>query len=160
MVTAPGTRALVWACAAFAGGVLLQVDRVPPWASAAALALLAWRLFTARSAGRVSPLLVRAALALLMVAAVWTRFHTLNGLAAGTALLMLMAALKLLETRTPRDLLVMVGAGLFLLQAGLCCTALTVVMARGLAARPALALAGRALFLATPLAVLLFLFFP
>jgi protein-glutamine gamma-glutamyltransferase len=168
----------MWSCAAFTAGVLLQVDRVPLWASAAALALVAWRLLTARSGWSGPPLLARAGLALLLMAAVFTRFHTLNGLAAGTTLLMLMAGLKLLETRTPRDQLVMVGAGLFLLlaacldrqtlvraplyllQAWLCCAALTVVSARGLAARPALALAGRALLLAAPLAAILFLFFP
>jgi transglutaminase-like putative cysteine protease len=168
----------VWSCAAFTGGMLLHVDRVPLWASAAALALVAWRLLTARAGGSAAPLFARAGLALLLTAVVFTRFHTLNGLAAGTTLLMLMAALKLLETRTARDQLVMVGAGLFLLlaacldrqslaraplyllQAWLCCAALTVVSARGLAARPALGLAGRALLLAAPLAAILFVFFP
>jgi len=168
----------VWSCAALTGGILLHVDRVPLWASAAALALVTWRLLTARSTWRGPPLIARAALALLLVAAVLTRFHTLNGLAAGTTLLVLMAALKLIETRTARDQLVMVWAGLFLLlaacldrqglvraplyllQAWLCCAALTVVTARGLAARAALALAGRTLALAAPLAALLFLFFP
>lgn len=175
---APDLRGLAWCCAAFAGGVLLHVDRVPLWASAAALALVAWRLATVRSTGRGPPLLARAALALLLVAAVLMRFHTLNGLTAGTALLVPMAALKLLETRTPRDQLVMVGAGLFLLvaacldrqslvraplyvlQVWLCCAALSVISARGLAARTALALAGRALALAAPLALILFVFFP
>jgi protein-glutamine gamma-glutamyltransferase len=168
----------VWSCAAFTLGVLLHVDRMPPWVSAAALALVGWRLLSARSSGGGPALIARALLALLMVAAVLARFHTLNGLAAGTALLILMAALKLLETRTARDQLVMVGAGLFLLlaacldrqslaraplyllQAWLCCAALAVVTARGLAVRPALALAGRALLLATPLAAILFLSFP
>jgi hypothetical protein len=114
----PDSRPLVWSCAALTGGILLHVDRVPLWASAAALALVTWRLLTARSTWRGPPLIVRAALALLLVAAVLTRFHTLNGLAAGTTLLVLMAALKLIETRTARDQLVMVWAGLFLLLAG------------------------------------------
>jgi transglutaminase-like putative cysteine protease len=177
-MTVSDARPLLWSCAAFTGGMLLHVDRVPWWASVAAFALVAWRLLTARSAWRVPPLFARAGLALLLVAVVFTRFHTLNGLAAGTTLLMLMAALKLLETRAPRDLLVMVAAALFLLlaacldrqslaraplyllQVWLCCTALAVVTARGLAARPALALAGRALLLATPLALLFFVSFP
>ena len=175
---APDLRGLAWCCAAFTGGVLLHVDRVPLWASATAFALLAGRIVSARSCGRVASLVVRAALALLLVATVLARFHTLNGLAAGTALLVPMAALKLLETRTPRDQLVMVGAGLFLLvaacldrqslaraplyllQTWLCCAALTVITARGLAARTALALAGRALLLAAPLALILFVTFP
>ena len=113
-----------------------------------------------------------------MVAVVLARFHTLNGLAAGTALLMLMAALKLLETRNTRDELVLVGAGFFLLlaacldrqdlaraplyalQAWLCCAALAAIATPALRTRQALKLAGRALLIAAPLAALLFVFFP
>jgi hypothetical protein len=67
---APDLRGLAWCCAAFTGGVLLHVDRVPLWASATAFALLAWRILTARSSGRVASLVVRAALALLLGATV------------------------------------------------------------------------------------------
>jgi transglutaminase-like putative cysteine protease len=95
-----------------------------------------------------------------------------------SALLILMAGLKLLETRQRRDRLVLVGAALFLLlaacldrqsllrapwylaQAWLCCAALAVVATEGFPGRSALALAGRTLLLALPLAVLLFVFFP
>ena len=45
------------------------------------------------------------------------RFRTLNGLTAGTALLILMGAIKLLETRAQRDHYIIIGAGLFLLLA-------------------------------------------
>jgi len=171
-------RPLAWACAAFAGGVLLNLDRVPLWTAAAALLLIAWRLSSERTGARLPGTVARALLALVVVAVVLLRFHTLNGLAAGTALLMLMSALKLLETRTRRDQFVMVGAGLFLLlaacldrqslvraplyalQAWLCCSALAVVASAGFGGRAALRLAGRTLLLAVPLAVLLFLFFP
>ena len=170
--------ALTWTCAAFAGGVLLHADRVPLWAVAIALALLAWRLATARSSRWYPGLAARALLALALVAIVLARFHTLNGLTAGTTLLMLMAGLKLLETRRPRDEFVLVAAGLFLLlaacldrqelarvpmyalEAWLCCTALALIAAPGCGAAAALRLSGRALLLALPLAVLLFLFFP
>ena len=91
-----------------------------------------------------------------MAAVVLARFHTLNGLAAGTTLLLLMAALKLLETRGTRDQLVLIGAGLFLLlaacldrqdlpraplyalQAWLCCAALAALATPTLPARAAL----------------------
>jgi transglutaminase-like putative cysteine protease len=168
----------MWACAAFVGGVLLHIDRVPAWAVGAALSLLVWRLILART-GRATPgLLVRAVLALVLAAVVLQRFHTLNGLAAGTTLLMLMTGLKLLETRGARDQRVVVAAGLFLLlaacldrqdlarlplyaaQAWLCCAALAVIGTPGTGARLALRLSARALLLALPLAVLLFLFFP
>src|SRR5262249_5855480 len=103
---------------------------------------------------------------------------TLNGLAAGTTLLALMAGLKLLETRTARDQLVMVASGLFLLlaaclhrqdlarlplyaaQVWVCCAALAVVATPGTPALLALPMSARALLLALPLAVLLFVFFP
>ena len=178
MSVADRLRPLAWACAAFAAGILLHVDRLPPWASAAALALIAWRLLTARSGGWYPGIGTRALLALSLVALVLARFHTLNGLAAGTTLLLLMAALKLLETRGARDELVVVGVALFLLLAAcldrqnlartplyalhawLCCAALAVVAGPELSARRALALAGKALLFALPLAVLLFLFFP
>jgi protein-glutamine gamma-glutamyltransferase len=170
--------ALGWVSAAFAGGVLLHLDRVPAWASAAALILVAWRLIAARGTVRLPGGWLRAVLAVAAVAAVYTRFHTLNGLAAGTALLVLMAALKLLETRAHRDQLVMLGASVFLLLAAcldrqslprvplyilevwLCCSALAIAATPGLRARTALALAGRTLLLAAPLALLMFLFFP
>jgi protein-glutamine gamma-glutamyltransferase len=169
---------LGWACAAFAGGVALHMDRAPAWATTSALALIAWRLATARGRGWYPRIATRAVLTLVLVAIVLGRFHTLNGLAAGTTLLMVMAGLKLLETRGPRDQFVIVGAGLFLLlsacleredlarvplyvlQAWLCCAALAVIAAPGVNVSTALKVAGRALLLALPLAVLLFMFFP
>jgi len=171
-------RPLLWTCAVFAGGVLLHADRVPPWAAAVALLLMAWRLLSAYRSGSQPGVAARALLALVLVAIVIVRFHTLNGLAAGTTLLLLMAGLKLLETRAARDQFVMVGAGLFLLlaacldrqelvraplyglQAWLCCGALAVIAAPATTARAAFALAGRALLYAVPLALLLFVFFP
>jgi len=173
--TLPG---LAWTCAALTGGVLLHVDRLPLWASGAALAIVAWRLATARRGGWYPGVVARALLALALVALVLLRYHTLNGLAAGTTLLLLMAALKLLETRSARDEGVMLGVALFLLlaacldrealartplyagEAWLCCTALAVIASPGIASGAALKLAGRALLWSLPLAVLLFVFFP
>src|SRR2546429_1896224 len=108
-------RPLAWACAAFAGGVLLSCDRVPAWTAATALLLIAWRLTTERAGARLPGTVARALLALAVVAGVLWRFHTLNGLAARTALLMLMSTLKLLETRPRPHPLVIVGAGAVLL---------------------------------------------
>jgi transglutaminase-like putative cysteine protease len=171
-------RSLGWACAAFGGGVLLHLDRVPPWASLTCGVLIAWRLAAVRRGLWLPGPVTRSLLALAMAAVVLARFHTLNGLTAGTTLLLLMAALKLLETRRTRDELVLIGAGLFLLlaacldrqdlarapfyglQAWLCCAALAVLATPSLNARAALALAGRTLLIALPLALALFVFFP
>jgi len=171
-------RPLAWACAALAGGILLHLDRVPVWASVACAGLILWRLAATRRGLWLPGAVTRALLALGMAAVVLARFHTLNGLAAGTTLLLLMAALKLLETRGTRDQLVLIGAGLFLLlaacldrqdlartplyalQAWLCCAALAALATPTLPARAAWMLAARALLFALPLAVLLFVFFP
>jgi transglutaminase-like putative cysteine protease len=171
-------RSLAWACGALAGGLVLHVDRVPPWASLTCFALIAWRLLAARGGVWLPGPATRAVLALAMAAVVLLRFHTLSGLVAGTTLLLLMAALKLLETRRTRDELVLVGAGLFLLLAAcldrqdlarvplyaaegwLCCAALAALAAPALRARAAFALAARTLLLALPLALALFVFFP
>src|SRR5258707_318160 len=61
-------RSLAWACAAFAGGVLLNLYRVPPWTAATALLLIAWRLTTQRSRARPPGTLARALPALRVVA--------------------------------------------------------------------------------------------
>jgi protein-glutamine gamma-glutamyltransferase len=169
---------LLWTCAAFAGGVLLHADRAPACAVATALAIVVWRLASARARAWLPGLAVRALLAFALVALVFARFHTLNGLAAGTTLLMLMTALKLLETHAQRDEAVMVGAALALLlaaclerqellrvplyalEAWLCCAALAAIASPSVGFPTALKLSGRALLLALPLAVLLFAFFP
>ncbi len=41
-------KSLAWACAAFAGGLLLHVDRVPLWARLTCAALILWRLAAVR----------------------------------------------------------------------------------------------------------------
>jgi transglutaminase-like putative cysteine protease len=179
--------ALAWATAAFAVGVLLNVDRVPSWVPLAAVLVVAWRVLASTRNVRLPSTFLKSVLALLLVAAVLVRFRTLNGLTAGTALLILMGAIKLLETRAQRDHYIIIGAGLFLLLAAcldrqnllrsplyvlhawVCCAALAVVGYAPSAATPrsfgfdnraALMLAARSLIFALPLALLLFVFFP
>jgi protein-glutamine gamma-glutamyltransferase len=181
-------RGLIWATGAFCAGVLLNVDRVPEWVPVAALLLVTWRLLAAWRPLRLPGAVIRTLLALLLVAAVVLRFHTLNGLSAGTALLILMGAVKLLETRAQRDQFIVVAAGVFLLLAAcldrqgllraplyllhvwLCCAALAMVAYAptapssmppvGFDSRAAMLLAGRSLLFALPLAIVLFVFFP
>lgn len=169
---------LLWVCAATAAAILLDASQVAAWITIVALGLIGWRLAAAFGAVRLPGGLVRIALGLALVAAVFTQFHTLNGLAPGTAMLMLMATIKLLETTKRRDQYVVIGGALFLLLAAcldrqelarlplyamealLCCAALAVVAYEHLRTREALTLAGRTLLYALPLSVLLFLFFP
>lgn len=170
----------------------MNADRVPGWVPVAALLLVAWRVWVAwrpTRALRLPGTFVRSVLAAVMVAGVLARFHTLNGLSAGTALLILMGASKLLETSGRRDTLIVVAVALFLLlaavldrqnlvrvplylaQAWICCAALAVMgyeptsgprtgSTAGFDDRSALKLAARTLLLAVPLALVLFIFFP
>jgi transglutaminase-like putative cysteine protease len=175
-----GPRPLAWSLAAFGGAVLLHVDRLPPWISAFALGAAAARALLALRGAGLPGRWVRAAIALALTAGVLAGFRTLNGLAAGSALLVAMGSLKLLETRARRDHYVMLAVALFLLLAAcldrqglprvpfyalqlwICCAALAVIASpdtqRGIKAP--MKLAGRTLACALPLALLLFLLFP
>jgi protein-glutamine gamma-glutamyltransferase len=181
-------RGLEWTTAAFVAGALLNVDRVPVWTPLAALIFVVWRLMAAARSLRLPRTFARSLMALVLVGAVVVRFHTLNGLSAGTALLLLMGGVKLLETRTQRDQFIVVGAAVFLLLAAcldrqnlvrapfyllhawLCCAALAAVAYAPSAAaaatrvdfthRDAMVLAARGLLFSVPLAVVLFVFFP
>jgi len=174
------SRPVAWMCAAFAAGALLHVDRVPLWASVVALGACAWRYAAACRPLQLPGKYQRAALAIALLIAVLATFRTLNGLAAGSALLVVMGAVKTLETHRRRDRFIVIGAALFLLLAAcldrqsllraplyllhvwLCCTALAVTAhpKQGLDDRAAIALAGRCLLYALPLALLLFVTFP
>jgi protein-glutamine gamma-glutamyltransferase len=181
---------LLWVCATTAAALLLHAAQFPAWVTIAALGLVGWRVAALLRAVPLPGGIVRIALGLALIAAVFAQFHTLNGLLAGTAMLMLMVAIKLLETRSQRDEYVVIGGALFLLlaaclydqalvwaplyaaQALLCCSALAVVAyapasgeghspgQSGLRTRAAIVLAARSLLLAVPLAIPLFLFFP
>jgi protein-glutamine gamma-glutamyltransferase len=171
---------VLWSTAAFAGAALLQVDRVPFWATTVLVVCAAWQLHAAARKLPIPSLPVRVILALALVGGVLAVFHTLNGLAAGTVLLVLMGSIKLLETRSRRDHYIVIGAALFLLLAAcldrqmlaraplyvaetaLCCTALAVAAygGAGLPGRVGAMLALRTLLLALPLALVLFFFFP
>ena len=145
-LTPPASQSpLLWVCAASAAAILLDASQVAAWITIVALGLIGWRLAAIRRAARLPGGIVRIALGLALVAAVFAQFHTLNGLAPGTAMLMLMATIKLLETRSRRDQYVVIGGALFLLLAAcldrqdlpllplyclealLCCSALAVV---------------------------------
>jgi transglutaminase-like putative cysteine protease len=173
-------RRIGWATAAFGGGVLLHIDRIPLWVTAVVVACIAWRLAAEKGVLSIPSRYVRVVVTLALVLAVLGQFRTLNGLSAGSALLAVMGSAKLLETHARRDRFIVIGAALFLLLAAcldrqsllraplylahawVCCAALAIVAhdTGMLTDRRALALAGRTLLLAAPLALLLFLLFP
>jgi protein-glutamine gamma-glutamyltransferase len=164
----------------FLGAVLLNAQHAALWCVPLALGAVAWRARGLRIPLRLPARYLRLGVALLLTLAVLVDFHTLNGVAAGSSLLVAMAALKLTETVRQRDWLIVLGAALFLLLAAcldgqalwrlplyaaelwLLCAALYALGA-GADAPPARQLLRRsALSLATalPFALLLFFFVP
>ena len=119
-------------------------------------------------------------LAIVALIAVLERYHTINGVEAGSALLVVMVALKFLETRTNRDQLVLLIIAYFILFAGLLAQRNPLILIylgafvwfttvgllqlgrQGplLPARDTARLAGRLLLQAIPIMLLLFLLFP
>ena len=178
-------RANIAAALVFAGGVLLVAGNAPAWCVVIGLAVVVWRVLTssgriARPRRRPGTRFLFGAITAVLVAAVALNFRTLNGLAAGTALLVVMGALKVLESRARRDDAILIGVALFLLLAAALAGqalwrlplyllaawgagAAIALVAHGdsmLTTRAALRLSARALLMALPLALACFAFFP
>ena len=90
-----------------------------PWMVVLLLAAVAWRFGVAFRAGATPPRVVRLPLAVGAFFSVLLEHRTLNGVEAGSALLVVMVALKFLESRNQRDQLVLIMISYFLMFASL-----------------------------------------
>lgn len=164
----------------FAMACLLHADRAPLWATVAAASGLGWHWLHAKGRLELPRRPVRLVLTALLLAGVINSFGTLNGLAAGSTLLIAMGSVKLLETRGARDMVVVATVALILVLAAALdrqslsrmplylatvWLALATLAAMGshvarAQARPALRLAGGAMLAAIPFAVLAFVLVP
>ena len=176
----PFGRKLLWVIAGLALAVVPHVPHLAPWIVLLAAAAAALRLTAEIKHWSLPPKWLRILIAFGALIAVLTTYRTLNGVEAGTALLVVMAGMKLLETRTVRDLTVIVFLAYFALFAAflynqellqlpyMLVTAwlLTATLMRihqttlTMPVREAVGLTGKMLLQALPLAALLFLFFP
>jgi protein-glutamine gamma-glutamyltransferase len=173
-------RRLAWTTAGLVAALGPHLLRLQPWVSAFVLAIAAWRLVAERRGWRMPVGLVRGLVAGAVTVAVFLTYSTITGLDGGTALLALMSALKLLETKRPRDHTVLIFIGWFLCLAAflyaqdmktaawvlptvwLLAAALLRVARRGRggpALRP-FRTTGAMLLKAAPVALVLFYFFP
>jgi hypothetical protein len=98
---------LAWTLASVVAAVALHLHHLPFWVMGAFALLVLWRILIGLHASRLPAVALRIVAVVAIVFAILIDFRTLNGVDAGTALLSLMAAMKLLETRTPRDQLVL-----------------------------------------------------
>jgi protein-glutamine gamma-glutamyltransferase len=175
-----GLRRLGWTVAGLAAAVTPHVLHLQPWIVAVAVTVCGWRLLAERRGWSLPGRWLRTVVAIVAAAGVLASYRGLTGLDAGTALLTLMAALKLLETRDARDHIILVFIGWFLclatflyaqdmaaaawvLPAAWLLAAALLNVARSGQAGPAIKpfrTSGAMLLKALPLALVLFVFFP
>ncbi len=170
---------LPWTLTAIGFALSAHLPYLPVWITAAFLACAGWRIVIERRRAAVPSVWVRAALALICFLGVLATYDTISGVGPGSALLAIMAALKLLETRQRRDQFVLLFIALFLVMAALLreqylwslpylLVAVLLVMTAWIRmsaerAEPlgrSLATGGRMLAYALPLAVAMWIFFP
>jgi len=114
-----GLRGLDGVLAALAVSVAAHFANLPAWTLLLLVAAIAWRWAADRRGLPLPPRWLRVSAAIAALVLVLAAYRTVNGIEAGTAFLVLMAAVKLLETRAPRDLTVLVFIAWFLLYAAL-----------------------------------------
>ncbi|NGP51918.1 DUF3488 and transglutaminase-like domain-containing protein [Thioalkalivibrio sp. XN8] len=176
----PTALRLGWMLGGLALALAPAVPRLPVWITAVFLGAAAWRLAIQRQGWRLPPRWLRLALAGACVVGVLLTYRTLNGLEAGGALLVVMGAMKLLETRSRRDLQVLSFIGFFLVLMQLLydqpiwslpwlaasVAAIVLALLQGVRSGPPLpwreatGIVARMLAFALPVAAILFLLFP
>jgi len=110
----PGMRRLAWTVGGLAAATAPHTVHLQLWVTVLALSICAWRLLAERRGWALPGRALRGIVTLAATVGIALGYQSLTGLDAGTALLTLMAALKLLETRKPRDHMVLVFIGWFL----------------------------------------------
>jgi protein-glutamine gamma-glutamyltransferase len=174
------TQRLLWTAAIVVGASLPHWLVLSSWTLGLLGVAVAWRLAVAMLGWPMVPRLVRWLMALVAFLGVLFEYRTLNGAEAGTALLVVMVALKFLEAKTQRDQLVLILISYFMMFAsvlterGPLTAAYLVVLVwvttvallqlgrQGplLPSRVTAAIAGRLLLHAIPVMVVLFVLFP
>ena len=171
---------LKWLCACLALALIAHLAALPYWLIVTVCAAAAIRLGLA-ARGRAAPARgIRLCVAAVSIALLFVQYRTFNGLAAGTALLSLLAGLKLLELQSHRDFHVIILIIYFLNLAALLHSESFWLLGYLIAVswltsaalmrltistppprwQPSVRRAGRVLAQALPLTLILWLFFP
>jgi len=155
-----------------------HASHLPLWVSSLSAVLLGWRAYLAYSNKPLPPRWLLLAVVAGSLLGILLSFHTLFGREAGVTLLILLAALKLLELRSARDATIVIYLACFviitrffysqsLLTALLMLVTLLVIVttwihlqSTGLSLRPRLRIASVMLLQAIPLTLILFVLFP
>ena len=178
MNPAPALASLLVLCVGIALATAPHVPRLPWWVSALAVAALAWRAWAAWRGERMPRRWLLYSLVVFGVAGVFVTHRTLFGRDAGVTMLVLFLALKLLESRTQRDAVIVtflcyflaltsffysqtiVTAGLMIVTVLVLTAALVGFNGPGRAVQDNFRTAGVLLVQGLPVMLVLFLFFP
>ncbi|HEY0681737.1 MAG TPA: DUF3488 and transglutaminase-like domain-containing protein [Steroidobacter sp.] len=175
----PLGQRLPWVIAGLTLSVLPHVDHIAIWTLLIAGVATAARMVIEVKRWPLPPRWARTALAFASLIGVLVSFRTINGIDAGTSLLIIMAGMKLLETQSVRDLTVVVFLAYFALFAAflynqnmlllpymiftawlLTATLMRIHQTEAMSVREAAGATAKMCLQALPLAVLMFLFFP
>ncbi len=110
---------LPWTLAALAFSVVPHLQFLPIWITFILLACSAWRWQVERRRWRLPPAWTRIVLSLACFIGVLATYDSVSGVGPGSALLAVMAALKLLETKRRRDQYVLLFISIFLIMSSL-----------------------------------------
>jgi len=173
-------NSLVWLLTAQVVALMPHLPRLPLWVAVLWLGCAVWRVQIQRMRWRYPGLVVRMLALAAVTLGVYLTQGTLIGLDAAVMLLLMLFMLKLLEMRRPRDALVVIYLGLFIVATAFlfdqsiplalfqCFSLLLLVAALvGLQQTPgrndparAMRMAGVLLLQAVPLMIVLFVLFP
>jgi transglutaminase-like putative cysteine protease len=155
-----------------------HADHLPLWVSVLCAGLLLWRTWLTYSGKPLPKRWLLLLVTLAGTAGIVFNFHTMFGREAGVTLLMLLATLKLMELRNPRDAMVLVYLACFIIITNffysqsiptalyMLATLMVIVtvwvqlQAQGIALKPRMRIAGMLLLQALPLTLILFILFP
>lgn len=110
---------LPWTLASLLVALLPHIQYLPVWITVIFFACCIWRLSIEKRRAAVPSTWLRAALALFCFLGVLATYETISGVGPGSALLAVMASLKLLETRKRRDQFVLLFIAIFLVMSSL-----------------------------------------
>ncbi len=170
---------LPWTLGALALSLVPHLPYLPIWITVAFFGCAAWRYIIEKQRRMLPSSWFRALLALICFLGVFGTYSSISGVGPGSALLAIMASLKLLETRKRRDQFVLLFISIFLVMSSLLreqylwslpymLAAVTVIMTAWLrmsaghreTAKQSFRTGGRLLLYAAPLAIAMWVFFP
>ena len=110
---------LPWTLSSLTLALIPHVPYLPFWVTGAFVACGFWRYSVEIRRGFLPPAWFRALLALFCFLGVLATYDTISGVGPGSALLAVMASLKVLETRRRRDQFVLLFIAIFLVMSSL-----------------------------------------